>query len=96
MVLSGYVHNYQRFTRVITGGYELPYIVAGAGGYPAKHYMLKHPSGVDIRVPYKIQSDEVDITLENYYDTRFGYLIMSVDEMESSSVWYNIYSCSII
>jgi acid phosphatase type 7 len=80
MVLSGHVHNYQRFTRVINGDYQLPYIVAGAGGYPAKHYMLKHPTGVDIQVPYKIPSNEVDITLENYNDTRFGYLIISVDE----------------
>lgn len=31
-VLSGHVHDYQRFSRSIGGG-EIPYIVAGAGGY---------------------------------------------------------------
>ncbi len=33
MVLSGHVHNYQRFTYE-ANGHQVPYIVAGAGGYP--------------------------------------------------------------
>jgi len=31
-VFSGHVHSYQRFTRR-AGGHDLPFIVAGAGGY---------------------------------------------------------------
>ena len=31
-VLSGHVHNYQRFSRVV-GAKTIPYVVAGAGGY---------------------------------------------------------------
>jgi hypothetical protein len=36
MVLSGHVHNYQRFTKVVhtpTGDRSIPFVVAGAGGY---------------------------------------------------------------
>ncbi|MGH9919521.1 MAG: hypothetical protein ACRD6W_11745, partial [Nitrososphaerales archaeon] len=32
IVLSGHVHNYQRYTRQIAGR-DLPFIVAGGGGY---------------------------------------------------------------
>src|SRR5262245_59798623 len=45
LVLSGHVHNYQRFT-VPTSGRELSYVVAGAGGYPNLHRMAEvdgHP-----------------------------------------------------
>jgi hypothetical protein len=38
LVLSGHVHNYQRFTRTLAG-HELPYIVCGAGGYHNLHTM---------------------------------------------------------
>ena len=31
-VLSGHVHNYQRFSRAV-GTRKIPYVVAGAGGY---------------------------------------------------------------
>lgn len=33
LVLSGHVHNYQRFTRTLTSSQTLPYIVIGNGGY---------------------------------------------------------------
>jgi hypothetical protein len=53
MVLSGHSHNYQRFSRTVKANgqtsYQTPYIVAGAGCYPAKRsYMLKMPAGWDI------------------------------------------------
>ncbi len=35
IVLAGHVHDYQRFTRkVASNGRQIPYLVAGAGGYP--------------------------------------------------------------
>ena len=33
IVLSGHVHDYQRFTRQINGR-DVPFVVAGGGGYP--------------------------------------------------------------
>ena len=35
VLLCGHAHLYQRFTRVMPGGKEVPYIVAGSGGYAA-------------------------------------------------------------
>ncbi|HLX15721.1 MAG TPA: metallophosphoesterase [Bradyrhizobium sp.] len=34
-LLCGHAHLYQRFTRVMKGGKEIPYIVAGSGGFAA-------------------------------------------------------------
>lgn len=80
LVLSGHVHNFQRFTRFFDSTNEqIPYIVAGAGGYPARYHLLKDPNGNKIEVPFKIpKTAETDLTLENYSDTRFGYLILNV------------------
>jgi hypothetical protein len=35
MILSGHAHVYQRFTRTLPGGQQVPYIVSGSGGYAA-------------------------------------------------------------
>jgi hypothetical protein len=73
LVLSGHVHNYQRFTRLFDGPEQIPYIVAGAGGYPAKHYLLSGPNGKKIEVPLNIRSRAgVNLTLENYSDKRLA------------------------
>jgi predicted phosphodiesterase len=80
LVLSGHVHNYQRFTRLFDGE-QVPYIVAGAGGYPAKHYLLRDPDGNKIEVPFNFSSRAgVNLTLENYSDNRFGYLHLHVTD----------------
>ncbi len=42
LVLAGHVHNYQRFTRTLSqdgGDWQIPYIVAGSGGYWHLHAM---------------------------------------------------------
>jgi acid phosphatase type 7 len=81
LVLSGHVHNYQRFTRLFDGQEQIPYIVAGAGGYPAKHYLLSGPNGKKIEVPFNIRGRAgVNLTLENYSDNRFGYLLLDVSQ----------------
>jgi Calcineurin-like phosphoesterase len=43
MVLSGHVHDYQRFTRT-TGGKQVPYIVSGNGGYHNLHQLASGAS----------------------------------------------------
>ena len=39
-VLSGHIHSYQRFTRNGFGSREIPYLVAGAGGYANRPGLL--------------------------------------------------------
>jgi len=64
-VLSGHVHNYQRFTRVVNN-YQIPYVVAGCGGHAP---LVKMSS--TYRTPYPVDST---LTLESYDDTDYGYL----------------------
>ena len=69
LVLTGHVHNYQRFTRT-TGGREIPFIVAGAGGYWHLHNMAAALKG--IQRPVKIRG--TDLTLESYSADHHGFL----------------------
>jgi hypothetical protein len=73
-VLSGHVHNYQRFTRAI-GGAQVPYIVAGAGGYHNLHTMAADPSGGRLAAPFRVAPDCV---LESFCDDRWGFLRLTV------------------
>jgi hypothetical protein len=69
-VLSGHVHNYQRFTRVVNA-YQIPYLVAGCGGHAP---LVKMSS--NYRTPYPVDST---LTLESYDDTDYGYLRIVVN-----------------
>jgi hypothetical protein len=64
-VFSGHAHNYQRYTRTVSG-VRIPYLVAGCGG----HSPLSAMRAI-YRTPYKIDDT---LTLESYDDTDYGYL----------------------
>jgi hypothetical protein len=69
LVVCGHVHNYQRFTRVHEGR-QIPYVVAGAGGYWHLHSVKvdgKHPPQ-----PWPVPGR--DLTLERYCTKRHGFL----------------------
>jgi hypothetical protein len=65
--LSGHAHNYQRYTRTITG-FEIPYIVSGDGGHGLTAMAT---ASAPLRTPYVISSE---VTLENYNDQDYGYM----------------------
>jgi hypothetical protein len=77
-ILSGHVHNYQRFSRVV-GDRKIPYVVAGAGGYAneakSMHKLQKGIESVDL--PY--QTTEDGVSLENHQDTQPGFLRITAD-----------------
>jgi len=75
LVLTGHVHNYQRFTRSTNGG-QVPYVVAGAGGYWNLHYMAKDANGNPLSTPW--QTPDPGVTLENYCEDRHGFLRLTV------------------
>jgi hypothetical protein len=83
LVLNGHIHNYQRYTSDTKAG-QLPYIVAGAGGYHNIHPLQKDPQGNPIEVPFKMPEG---VTLENYCDDRFGYLRLQVTPEVISGVY---------
>jgi hypothetical protein len=70
-VFAGHVHNYQRFTRRLNGK-DVPYIVAGAGGYWHLHQMALDASGGQLPVPWAVPG--AGATLEQYDDQHHGYL----------------------
>ncbi|MDE2590450.1 MAG: metallophosphoesterase, partial [Patescibacteria group bacterium] len=86
IVFTGHVHNYQRFTRNLKGR-QVPYIVAGAGGYHNLHPMQKQSDGNVIKVPYT-DPNHGDVTLENYCADHNGYMVLQVTPDSISGNYY--------
>ena len=76
LVLSGHVHNYQRFTGVLNGK-NVPMIVAGAGGYNARLHVL---ANIFHNTTLPIAMAESDGQLENFNDSQHGYLKITVQK----------------
>jgi Calcineurin-like phosphoesterase len=74
LVLTGHVHNYQRFTGVLNGK-KVPMIVAGAGGYNARLHTL-HKSFHQAKLPITLPG--AGGVLENFCDDHHGYLRITV------------------
>ncbi len=74
-VLSAHTHNYQRYTRVVSGQ-SIPYIVAGMGGHDLVQ-MRTTSTGRTLRTPAVV---DPALTLASYDDTHFGYLRLVVNE----------------
>ncbi len=72
LVLSGHVHDYQRFTRTFNGR-QLPYVVIGNSGY---HNLHRLAAGAE---PGEQVTSEV--TFEFGDDQRWGFLELAVDGM---------------
>lgn len=87
MVLTGHVHNYQRFTRQVAGR-AIPYIVAGAGGYWHLHAMAKDAQNQALPTPYPVAS--TDVTLESYCANRHGYLLMEATPTTLKGSYYTV------
>jgi len=74
LVLSGHVHNYQRFTGQLLGK-DVPMIVAGAGGYNTKLHVLHkafHKATLPVTIP------GAGGILESFCDSQHGYLRITV------------------
>ena len=80
VILSGHVHNYQRFTRTIANR-DIPYIIAGAGGYANRasllHRLQKDSSGQQVKAPFT--TTESGVVLEAANTTEPGFLRLTVD-----------------
>jgi hypothetical protein len=88
IVFGGHVHNYQRFTRV-TGNHEVPYIVAGAGGYYHLHRVAK-VNGTPLVPPVTQIVDGDRVTLERYLDDRHGFLRIEVTDQTVTGKYYGV------
>jgi len=78
LVLSGHVHNYQRF--LVGKDAPLTYVVAGAGGYPNLHSMARVGNGPP---PIPWTDTETGATLASYNkEHRHGFLRLTVTSSE--------------
>jgi hypothetical protein len=78
-VLSGHVHNYQRFSREIDGTH-VPYIVACAGGYADEPKAMHKLQEIGDTLPY--QTTHLDVQLENANHEEPGYLLVTVTDAD--------------
>lgn len=71
LVLSGHVHDYQRFERML-GDKKVPYIVSGNGGYYNLHKL----------VPDAVKGHEVveGVTFQYGDDARYGFLRLTIED----------------
>ena len=82
LVLSGHAHLYERYTRTMkSDGSQIPYLVAGSGGY---YNLSKLKIDSEGNKPTPGQQTEPDgqgntITLEQFNDSNFGFLRVTVD-----------------
>jgi hypothetical protein len=88
-VLSGHVHNYQRFTREVKGR-KIPYVVAGAGGYAndarSMHKIQKELVGV--KLPY--QTTHADVQFETYEEEQSGFLRITASAGEIQFEYFRV------
>jgi acid phosphatase type 7 len=83
VVLTGHVHDYQRFSAPLYDKKNVPFIVAGAGGYNKRLHVLGkvfHQAQTDKALPIQIgQEPEL---LESFNDSQHGYLRVTVTKQE--------------
>ena len=76
IVFSGHVHNYQRFSKKYPSEKEVPFIVAGAGGYVTLFPLVptSQPgfTGNDVLLD--------DVSLKTYCDSKHGFLKISIEK----------------
>ena len=91
LVLSGHVHNYQRFTRVVpspfappSGPKLIPYIVCGAGGYHNLHAMATDATPLPWTTP------DPTVILHAAIADRYGFLTLTVEEGKISGSYTTV------
>src|SRR5580693_1922847 len=88
LVLSGHVHNYQRFTNVLQGpkgALQIPYVVAGAGGYTNLGAM-QLVNGAPPKAPLALGNG---LTLEQYDAKNFGFLRLAVSKIQIVGTYFS-------
>jgi hypothetical protein len=88
LILSGHVHNYQRFTCKVTGPngpLQIPCVVAGAGGY-TKLGKLHKIGGAFPTAPLPLGDG---LTLEQYDQDNFGFLRVEVSKAQIKATYFS-------
>ena len=79
LVLSGHAHLYERYTRTV-GGNQVPYVVAGNGGFYNLAGMKKGKNGAPPKPGAKGTDGQGNpLVLNAYAESTFGFLRITVD-----------------
>jgi len=78
IVFSGHVHNYQRFSKHYDNGKNLPFIVAGAGGFADLH-KIAQPRDPEFPDTSKLLDN---VHLLSYCDRTHGFLKITIEKTE--------------
>jgi len=81
LVLSGHVHNYQRFTYELqgpNGKLQIPFVVAGAGGYKTLRRLQK----INGQYPSTPLTIGGGLSLEGYDHFNFGFLRLEISKSQ--------------
>jgi hypothetical protein len=90
MILAGHVHDYQRLTKSMADGTQIPYLVTGAGGYHNLHAIIK-VDGQRLVTPTVFDDKEGDpVTLERYSDDHHGFLRLEVTDRLVTGRYYEV------
>ena len=90
MVIAGHVHDYQRLTKTMAGGVQVPYLVTGAGGYHNLHSIVK-VDGQRMIPPVVFNDAQGDpVTLESYSDDHHGFLRMEITDTLITGRYYEV------
>ncbi len=90
MVVAGHVHNYQRFTKTMPDGAQVPYLVTGAGGYYHLHSMMK-VKGESMVTPVVFKDKDGDpATLESYSADHHGFMRLEVTDRLVTGRYYEV------
>jgi acid phosphatase type 7 len=88
LILSGHVHNYQRFTYTVSSHKHkiaVPCIVAGNGGYTNLSTLHK----IDGKYPTVPLKATDELTLEQYDQSNFGFLRLEVTKSAISGSYFS-------
>jgi acid phosphatase type 7 len=88
LILSGHVHNYQRFTQTVSaahGTIQIPLVVAGAGGY-TNLGKLHTIGGAVPQAPLHLVNN---LTLEQYDQDNFGFLRLELSKLKIQGTYFS-------
>jgi predicted phosphodiesterase len=90
-ILSGHVHNYQRFSRKI-GNRSIPYVIAGAGGYAneAKSMHQLQKGLVPDKKTGTIKTTIPGVVLEKFNETEPGFLRVTVTAKQIGFEYFTV------
>jgi hypothetical protein len=87
---SGHSHLYERYTRTVSGR-QIPYIVAGTGGYPNLVGLKKGPTGQVVKPVTKgVDGSGNPVVVECYNNTTFGYLRINISATTATAEFMGV------